>query len=82
VLFNIFKTANINGIDEWYLFVEDSKFPVEPIVVSTNYYDIQKKIFELIENSTKKHNAKEKVTLLSSNNNNVCLLYTSPSPRD
>jgi len=73
VLFNIFKTANINGIDEWYLFVEDSKFPVEPIVVSTNYDDIQKTIFELIENSAKKQDIKEKITYLNSNNDVVLL---------
>jgi len=73
VLFNIFKTANINGIDEWYLFVEDSKFPAEPIVISTNYDDIQKKIFEFIENSTKKQDIKEKITYLNSNNDVVLL---------
>ena len=73
MLFNVFKTTNIEGVDEWYLFVEDGKFPAEPIVVSTNYDDIQKMIFELIENNTKRHNVKEKVTLLSSNENVVSL---------
>lgn len=73
MLFNIFKTTNINGIDEWYLFIENSKFPAEPIVISTNYDDIQKMIFELIENSAKKQDIKEKITYLNSNNNVVLL---------
>jgi len=73
MLFNIFKTTNIEGVDEWYLFIEKSKSPTSPIVVSTSYDDIQKKIFEIIENSTNKHNAKEKVTLLSSNENVISL---------
>jgi len=73
MLFNIFKTTNIEGVNEWYLFIEKSKSPTSPIVVSTNYDDIQKMIFEIIENSTNKHNAKEKVTLLSSNENVVSL---------
>jgi len=82
VLFNVFKTTNIYGIDEWYLFIEDDKFPPEPVVVSTNYDDIQKVIFELIENNTKKYDVKERVTylnystksLVNKSNNNIVSL--------
>jgi uncharacterized phage-associated protein len=82
MLFNVFKTTNIYGIDEWYLFIEKSKSPTSPIVVSTNYDDIQKKIFEIIENSTNRHNVKEKVTCLSSNENVISLGNTKTTASD
>jgi hypothetical protein len=90
VLFYIYKFTNIQGQIEWHLLLEDGKFP---IVKSTNYDDIQNKLFEIAKDELEKPadvRIKEKVTYLNRpatlfimesnvqrNNNNVIPLKNS-----
>jgi len=51
VIFKIFKFTNIKGQIEWHLFLENGEFP---IVKSTNYDDIQNKLFEIAKDDLEK----------------------------
>jgi len=51
VIFKIFKFTNIQGQIEWHMLLEDGKFP---IVKSTNYDDIQNKLFEIAKDDMEK----------------------------
>jgi hypothetical protein len=65
VLFYIYKFTNIQGQIEWHLLLEDGKFP---IVRSTNYDDIQNKLFEIAKDELEKPadvRIKEKITYLN-----------------
>jgi ABC-type glycerol-3-phosphate transport system substrate-binding protein len=51
VLFYIYKFTNVEGQIEWHMLLEDGKFP---IVKSTNYDDIQNKLFEIAKDDLEK----------------------------
>jgi len=51
MIFNIFKFTNVKGQIEWHLFLENGEFP---IVISTNYDDIQNKLFEIAKDDMDK----------------------------
>jgi len=44
MIFKIFKFTNIKGQQEWHLFAGDNLFPV---VISTNFDDLEHKMIEL-----------------------------------
>jgi len=64
VLFYIYKFTNVEGQIEWHMLLEDGKFP---IVKSTNYDDIQNKLFEIAKDDLEKPSKiyQKKVTYLN-----------------
>lgn len=51
MIFKIFKFTNIEGHQEWHLFVGNNLFPT---VISTNFNDLERKMIELAGDSIDK----------------------------